>query len=240
MRDDVARSVDLHGIVTADFVGAVGADTGPVSAGPPDEQVALFEAPDEDVVGDVEVARSGIFGPDTEPDILEAAVLDRQSDRPQYVLEAGEDGDVGVAKRKPVEDVVSGCADVEEAVVARAIEDDLTVAGGLDRDRLLDRTLDGEPVGAVERRHHRVNIVEALVAVQPGVDEDGVAGLHGALPHDVPVAESGPVVGLQQAAEIRLQLLALVIRGVDVQRLSAGIRLRLSARGDADGLRRLA
>ena len=78
--DDVARAVDLDGVVARQRVRAVRAGAGPQRAGPADQAEAIVAA-EEEVVGDVEVARAGVLGPDAEADVLEAAVLDRQADR---------------------------------------------------------------------------------------------------------------------------------------------------------------
>ncbi len=234
--DDVSWSVDLDGVIAADFVGAIGASTTPKGASPSDEQVALLDAAQKDVVGDIEVARSGVFGPDTEANVFEATILDGEANRTGYRFESGEEGDIGVAESESVEDVVGGGADVEQAVVARTIEDDLPVAGGFDGDGFLGFCLQRQPVGAVERRHHRIDVVKTVVAVDTSMDQDCVARLHAALPDDIPVAQASTVVGLKQAGEVGCLLLALVIWRVDMQGVSTVVRLRLGARGNPDGM----
>ena len=240
MGDHVARPVHLDGVVAADLMGAVRAGAAPQRSRPPHEQVPLLGAAEEDVVGNVEVARTRVLGPDSEPDVLEAAVPDREPGSPGDILESSEYGYVRVAEREAVEDVMGRGGDIEEPVVAGSVEHDIAIAGGANRDRSLWRRLDGEPVRAVERRHHRIDVVQPVVPVKAGVHQDGVAGLHGAFPHDAPVAEAGSVVGLQQAREVGLQLLALVIRGIDVPDLPSFERLRLGPGRDADGLDGLA
>ncbi len=137
MGDDVSGAVDLDGVVAEHLVRAVGADRAPQGAGPADEEIALLGAAEEDVVGDVEVGRAGVLGPDAEADVLEAAVLDGEADGAELFLAAGEDADVGVADGDAVEDVIGGGHHVKHVVVAGAVEDDLAVAGGLDGDGLV-------------------------------------------------------------------------------------------------------
>ena len=140
--DDVSGAVDLDGVVAADFVGAVGSGATPQRTGPADQQIALLESAEEDIVRDVEVARSGVLGPHAEPDVFETTVLDGESHCSGNALEPREDGDVGVPEGDPVEDVMGRGTDIEQAVVARAIEDHLPVASGPDRDRLFRSGLD--------------------------------------------------------------------------------------------------
>ena len=66
------------------------------------------------------------------------------------------------------------------------------------------------------------------------MDDDGVAGLHRSLPDDVPVPEPGAVVRLQQACEVGLHLLALVIRRVDVPDLTTRVGPGLGSRAHLD------
>ena len=130
---------------------------------------------------------------------------------------------------------MGGGADVEQAVVARAVENRLAVAGGADDDRFLASGLDRQPVRAVEGRHHRIDIVQAVVAVESRVNHDGVSGPYGALPDHVPVPEAGAVICLQQAREVGFQLLAFVIRRIDVPNAAALVGPRLIPRADRDG-----
>ena len=125
-------------------------------------------------------------------------------------------------------------------MVAVAIEDHFSVAGGLDGDGLFGGAFERQRHGAVKGRHHGVDIVEAFGPVEAGVDEQGIAGLGAALPHDGPVAEAGAVVGLQDAGEGRLLPRAEVVGRVDVQGAAARVGLGLSAGADLDDLRGLA
>ncbi len=73
--------------------------------------------------------------PDAGGDVLEDAVVDGQTLRASQSLCPGEDGDVGVLEGQVFELV--RVLDVEEHVVALAVDDDRTVARGLDDDGLL-------------------------------------------------------------------------------------------------------
>ena len=208
-------------------------------AGPADEAEAIVAA-EEQIVGDVEIAGAGVLGPDACAHVFEAAILHRESDGAQHFFLAGEDRDVGVAKREAVEDVIARRHHVEQPRIAVAVEDDFAVAGRLDGDRLFFRALERQRHRAVERRHHRVDVVEPLGFVEADVDEDGVAGLRAALPHDAPVAEAGAVVRLKHAREAGLDSLALVVGRVDVERAAFFRRHGLGARRDLDDMGRLA
>src|SRR5207244_2620273 len=83
------------------------------------------------IVGDVEIARTRVLGPDAKTDIFKAAVLDRKTDRSEDFFLAGEDGDVGVSESEAIEDVIAGSHHVEEPMVAIAVDHDLAIAGGL-------------------------------------------------------------------------------------------------------------
>ena len=121
---------------------------------------------------------------------------------------------------------------VEQHVVAGAIEDHLTVASGDDRDGTIGGGLQRQRERAVEWRHLRIDVVRSLGTVQPGVHHDPVAGLRRPLPDHAPVAEAGPVVGLQQAGETGLLAWPLVVGRVDVQGAPAVEGLWLATRAD--------
>lgn len=198
--DDVAGAVDFDGVVAGEQVGGVGANVAPAGAGPAEEAEAVVAA-EEEVVGDVEIGGAGVFGPDAETDVFEAAVFDGEVGGAGEFLFAGKDGDVGVAEGEAVEDVVGGADDVEQDVVAGAVEDDLAVAGGLDGDGLVGGGFKGEVEGAIEGGGEGIDVVEALGAIEAGVDEDGIAGFGFAFPDDAPIAEACAVVGLEDAGE---------------------------------------
>ena len=86
--DDVAGPVDLDRVVAGEQVRAVRPGAGPQRPGPADQPEAIVAA-EEQVVGDVEVARARVLGPDAEADLLEPAVLDRQRHGTGHVLAAG-------------------------------------------------------------------------------------------------------------------------------------------------------
>ena len=75
----------------------------------------------------------------------------------------------------------------------------------------------------VEWSHHRIDIVQPVIAIQPGMDEYRVAGAHRAFPNYAPIAQARSVVGLQQARKVRLQLFVLVVRRIDMQHAPAFI-----------------
>ena len=75
----------------------------------------------------------------------------------------------------------------------------------------------------------RVDVVQPLGLVEPGMHQDRVARLCPPLPDDAPVAQPGAVVGLQEAREAGLLARALIVRGVDVQRTPFLGGLRLAA-----------
>ena len=119
--------------------------------------------------------------------------------------------------------------DVEQPVIAGAVEDDFAVAGRLDGDRLLRRAFERQGHGAVEGRHQRIDVVQAIGFVESGVDQDRIARPGSPFPNDAPVAQSGAVIGLQQAGETRFMSLALVVGRIDVERAAFLGRLRLGA-----------
>ena len=161
--------------------------------------------------------------------MLEAAVLDRQSHRAEHLFLAGEDADIGIANRQPVEDVVPRRHDVEQPVIAGPVEDHLPIAGRLDRDRLLSRSFQRQRHGAIEGRHHRVDVVQPLGLVESGMHQDRIARLRPPFPDDTPVAQPRAVVGLQEAREAGLLARALIVGRVNMQRTPFLGRLRLAA-----------
>ena len=111
--DDMAGAIDFDGIVIPQFVRAI--DAGHAGGGivrqaelavPADQKVARLGTADKDIVGNVKVARPGIFGPHAEADAFEARILDRQSDRPDHLFHAREDRDVGVAEGDAIENMM--------------------------------------------------------------------------------------------------------------------------------------
>src|SRR5205823_3714791 len=103
----------------------------PERAVPSDEALRVVAA-EEIIVGDVEVARAREVGEDAESDVLEAASLDGKPLRAGDEQRAGPDGDVGVADGHAFEVVVVTRLDVEQVVIAAAVEDDFAVASALD------------------------------------------------------------------------------------------------------------
>ena len=130
-------------------------------------------------------------------DVLERRVLDRQALGARNALLPRFDRHIRVAERDAFEVRVVRAHDVEQHVVAVAVEDDVAVAGGLDRDRPLGRAVLREIERAVPRRAAAravlradlVAVAEAVeVLVDAGVHEDRVAGLHARRRRAAPVA----------------------------------------------------
>ena len=138
--DDVARAVYLDRKETSQLVRRI--DTRRALAGLiPADETHLILAAKEQIVGDEEVARIGVFGPDACADVFEAAIAHREADRAHHFLIAGKDSNFGVAERETFEDVVMRRHDVEQLVVARAVKDRFSVARAFDGDGLLGRAL---------------------------------------------------------------------------------------------------
>ena len=93
---------------------------------------------------------------------------------------------------------------------------------------------------AGEGRGQRVDVVQAIGAVQAGMDQDGVAGLCAFLPNHAPIAEAGAVVGVQDAGEVSAPGGALVVGGIHVESTAGGGGLGFGAGSDLDGLGGLA
>ena len=188
----------------------------------------------------VKVARVGVLGPDAKTDLLEPAVPDRQADRSEHLLLAREDRDVRVPDRQSIEDVVAGGHHVEQPVVSRPVEDHLAVARGLDGDRPLGRAFERQRHGAVERRHHGIDVAQTFRLVEACVDKKGVAGLRAPFPYHAPVPQAGAVIRLQDAREARLDALPLIPRWINMQNAAVLRRLRFRPRFHPDRLGRLA
>ena len=116
-------------------------------------------------------------------DVLEAGMGQAESAGADDVLDAQQEGDVGVPHRDAVEVVVIRRHQIEEVVGTVSVEDHLAVTRGLDDDGLLGRAALGEVVRPVERRavgrHGRIEpaIDESLILVDAGVDENRVSRL---------------------------------------------------------------
>ena len=247
VRDDVAGAVEadagvgLHHrriLLTLDVFELLPERTGPA------DQVFVIVAADEHAVGDVEVARTRVVGEDAHADVLEPAALHRQSLGAGDELRARPDRDLRVPEGDPLEVVVVGGLDVEQVEVVAAVDDHLAVARRFDHDRFLRRALARQVVRPLERRGRvdgRLVAVElVVVGVSPGVDEDGVAGLHARAPAGCGVTGAAPVVvGAHDPFEGRLGLRSLPLRRVDVIGLAAGGGHRLRARADGHDLRRV-
>src|SRR5690606_1304133 len=120
-------------------------------------------APDEGIVGNVEIA--GVRGVriDATPYVLETRVLDDQALCSKLALVTCLDGHFGVAQRQVLEVQVTGAHDIEQDVVAGTIENGFAVASALDDDGLFCRTPLPEVVGAVEEQAQLARIAKAVV-----------------------------------------------------------------------------
>ena len=232
-------SVDFHRVVTREQVRRVRADIAPSRSGPANKAVAVVAA-QEQIVGNIELSRARVLRPDAESHVLEPAVAYRQIRRARKLLLAGEHRHVGIAEGDAVEDVVGRADDIEQHVIARAVENDLAVARGFDRDRLFGGALQGQIECAIEGRSQRIDVIEAFRPVQAGVNQQRIARLRLPLPNDAPVAEPGAVIGFQNAGECRFLARAFMLGRVNVQRAPAGIGLRFRTCAQLQGSRRLA
>src|ERR1019366_5525935 len=110
-------------------------------------------------------------------------MFEREAARARDVFDAEQERHVSVADRDAFEVVVIRRHQVEEVLVAIAVEDDVAIAGGLDDDGLVGRAALREGVSALEGRAVsgdggiEAAIDEAVVLIYTGVDKDGVAGL---------------------------------------------------------------
>jgi hypothetical protein len=121
----MAGAVHLYGVIADEQMGGVRRDV----ARPADHAEAIVAA-EKEIVGDIEVARSGVFGPNAKPDVFEAAILDGESGGSENLFFSCKYGDVSVAESEAVEDVVRRGHDLKQDVIACAVENNVTVAGG--------------------------------------------------------------------------------------------------------------
>ena len=198
-------------------------------------------ATDDHVVGDVEVLRARPLGLHRTSDVVDPAVLQSESTGAGDALQAKQKRDVGIPDRDAFEVVVVGGHQVEEVVVAGAVEDHFAVTRRLDHDRLVRRPARRQVVGAVDRRvqgqearmRHAVHVVESIGDVETRVDQDDVPGLDSwrehilvigmPLPHEVGVAETG---------EGGFLLRSFPADGIDMIGMAASRRLRLLSRAN--------
>ena len=248
VRDDVSGAVHLDRDVRShhrrELLSVFAVELPPELARPADDVIGIVPS-DEVVVGNVEVARSRVVREDAGADVLEPAAFHRDAFGARNELRAGENRVVGVPERQSLEVRVVRGADVEQREVARAVENRRTVACAFDDDRLLGCALREQVVRPVERCraiHGRiVRIFVAVVLVDTGMHEDGVAGLHARTAGRRPVgAGAGEVVRAHQAFERRLDLRAFIAWRIHVVDVAARRRHRLGTRSHRDGLRGLA
>src|SRR5205823_6358484 len=102
-----------------------------------------------------------------------------------------------------------------------AVKNHLAVARSLDNNRLLRSSVDCQHIGAVKGDAIGRHIVETVGFVEARVNQDHVAGLHGTLPYDAPVAGTRTVIGFLEAAERRFLPGSGIVRRIDVELPSA-------------------
>ncbi len=247
VRHHMALAVDLHRVFGGQHLGIVG-EPAPQGARPAHHVVRVVTAV-EHIVGDVEVLGVGPVVLHHAADVDHLGVLEREAGGAGDVLDPQEERHLGVPDRDPLDVVVVRAHQVEEILGPVAVEDDLAVACALDHDRLVGRAALGEVVGPVEIVAERqIALVRLLVQVmapvpdiEPGVDQDHVAGLHPGR-EGVLIVEVGRahVVGRHQAGEGGLLLRALPVDRIDVEHAAALGGLGLLPCADDDRLHPLA
>ncbi len=192
---------------------------------------------DEHVVGDVEILGAGPLVLHDAPDLLRAGSNQREAAGASDVLPAQQERDARVPNRDALEVVVVRGHQVEDVVVAVAVEDHLAVARALDHDRLVGRAARGEVIRAIEWRAigSRVRIepriVEARVLVDTGVHENRVARLHARRIGDRVIGLIRPqIISTHQAVERRLLHLTFIAGRINVIDVAARSRRRHLAR----------
>ena len=93
---------------------------------------------------------------------------------------------------------------------------------------------------AGERRAQRIDIVQTFRTVEPGMDEDRVAGLGLVHPDRRPVTAALAVVGGLDADKTGLLPWAFMVGGIDVEDAPSRVGFRFGARGHRDALLRRA
>ena len=141
--DDVAGAVNFDGEEAAELVRGVDTGGARVDLIPTDDTHLVFAA-EEEIVGDEEVAGAGVFRPDADADVFEAAVADGKGDCAHHFFFSGEECNIGVAEGEAFKDVMLGCHHVEELVVACAVEDGFAVASAFDGDGFVGGAFEGE------------------------------------------------------------------------------------------------
>src|ERR1700727_2720778 len=91
-------------------------------------------AADKRIVGDGEVARTGIAGVDADADVFKAAMFYGQAAGTGDKLHSRLDRDIYIANRNSIEVVVVAALQVEQGEVAQAVKDHFAIAGRFDYD----------------------------------------------------------------------------------------------------------
>src|SRR5690606_32373538 len=125
----------------------------------PTDHAHLVFTTEKEIVGNQEVARTGVLRPNSRADVLEAAVAHSLRLGAHYVLLARKVCHLALAERQRLETALLRCYVCKNPGVASAVEVGVSVAGRLDGDRLLRRARRRERVRPGERRAERFDIV---------------------------------------------------------------------------------
>ena len=222
VRHDMALAIDLHRIFGCqqrrEFAVLL-----PEGITNPAGDAGGIVAAQEDIVGDVVILRFRPVFAHHAADIAGAAIDQGEAVGAGDVLDAQQEADIGVFDVDAVEIIVVGGQQVEEGVIAVAVEHHLAVARRLDDDGFVGRAAGGQVIGTVKRRpigFHRLveaAINEALVFIGAGMDQDNVARLDPRREDIVVVAFIGAfIIGGQQTDElVRLQR-RFMAEGIDM------------------------
>ncbi len=199
-------------------------------------QTILVLAAQNDIVGDVEVARAAVLGVDRAPHVLEPAVAHHQAVAAVGIPQARQDSHLAVSDGEVLDVIVVGEHGVEQTVHPAAVENGLAVARAADDDGFFRRTARGELVCAVKMQPQRLIVGQTVGFIGPRVDEDNVSGLH---PRAVPETFPGAVIGFRDAHAGRFLFVPLVLGGIYVEGTAPGEGFRLGTGGHRCQVRRL-
>ena len=210
-------------------MGTIGTGTSPHRTGPADHPKTILAAKDQ-IIGNVEIAGPGIFSPNSKAHALKSTILHCQTNSTHHFFLTGKNSHVGVAKGEPIKNVIARCHHIEQAMIAITIENHLAIASRFNGDGLFHGSLQRQRQGAVERCHHRVNVVIPFWFVQPGMHQQRIACLRTPFPNYAPITKSGTVVSLQDASKTGFNARARIVRRINMQSATALIGHRFTPR----------